>query len=107
MPQVEPYGMCKVVPPPDWAPQPWAGRPPMGFTNISPVAGKGGVATAPDGGIAAAVRQLSPSADGSEPRLAPRVQPLQLFNKGFEQCDSEMRLTTEEYHALKIGRAHV
>ena len=28
MPQVVPYGICKVVPPDGWAPQPWSGRPP-------------------------------------------------------------------------------
>ena len=104
-PQIESYGMCKVVPPPGWAPQPWSGRPPKGFNARTPVAGAGGVATSSSvpvvQAIAAGVKQLTPSADVGDPRLAPRVQPLQLFNKGFEQCDKDgMRLTIEEYHAL-------
>ena len=79
MPQMEPYGMCKVVPPPGWTPHPWSGHMPKGFTERSVITSRMRVEDV--------VRALSPTADGSEPRLAPRVQPLQLFNRGFEQCD--------------------
>ena len=94
MPQMEPYGMCKVVPPPGWTPQPWSGRMPKGFTERSVITSRMRVEDV--------VRALSPTADGSEPRLAPRVQPLQLFNRGFEQCD-DARLTVDEYRALSAA----
>lgn len=45
------------------------------------------------------VRALAPTASGAEPRLAPRVQPIQLFNRGFEQCD-DVRLTVDDYRKL-------
>ena len=35
LPQMEPYGMCKVVPPPGWTPQPYSGRLPKGFNERS------------------------------------------------------------------------
>ena len=37
--------MCKVVPPPGWAPAPWSGRLPKGFSARTAIAGHGGVAT--------------------------------------------------------------
>ncbi|KOO33961.1 putative lysine-specific demethylase jmj14-like protein [Chrysochromulina tobinii] len=94
MPQMEPYGMCKVVPPPGWTPHPWSGHMPKGFTERSVITSRMRVEDV--------VRALSPTADGSEPRLAPRVQPLQLFNRGFEQCD-DARLTVDEYRALSAA----
>ena len=33
LPQMVEYGMCKVVPPPGWTPQPWSGRTPKGFSQ--------------------------------------------------------------------------
>lgn len=51
------------------------------------------------GSVEEVTKALSPTATGTEPRLAPRVQPLQLLNQGFEQLD-DSQLTIDEYHAL-------
>ena len=109
MPQVLPFGMCKVVPPRGWSPQPWSGCPPKGFTATSPVAGAAagaipGAGATTAAGLGQIIKALSPSADGGEPLLAPRVQPVQLLNKGFLQCDGDIaRLTVDEYHELCVA----
>lgn len=89
MPQIEQYGICKVVPPAGWTPQPWSGQPHACYAESATVKQSKSVEDL--------CRELT-SGRQTEVRLAPRIQPLQLFNKSFEQCEAE--LTVHEYKLL-------
>lgn len=89
MAEIEKYGICKVVPPAGWQPIPWSGQLPKGYFDRS--------SANESGAIENLCRELT--AGGQfDVRLAPRIQPLQLFNKSFEQCEAD--LTVLEYKLL-------
>ena len=88
--QVIPYGICKVVPPAGWSPQPWSGRPPKGTKECSPLR------VSSDSEDALQACSALCGGEGGEVRVIPRLQPLQLFNKAFEPADD---LTVKEYRA--------
>ena len=79
MPQITAHGMCKVVPPAGWRPQPWSGRPPKGATDRE------------RSEVVGSVEEVCRALGGRDREgsvtceLNPRVQPMQLFNKSFEQ----------------------
>ena len=73
-----PYGICKVVPPAGWSPQPWSGKPPKGATDLTPLTLGGG-----EDNVLKAAAQLCSGEDGKV-AVTPRMQPVQLFNKAFE-----------------------
>ena len=72
LPQMEAYGMCKVVPPAGWTPQPWSGRQPQteqGATDWRALSGN----------TQELCKALSGNtASGGELMVTPRVQQLQL-----------------------------
>eukprot|EP00327_Prymnesium_parvum_P019940 CAMPEP_0113267698 /NCGR_PEP_ID=MMETSP0008_2-20120614/20749_1 /TAXON_ID=97485 /ORGANISM="Prymnesium parvum" /LENGTH=294 /DNA_ID=CAMNT_0000116751 /DNA_START=167 /DNA_END=1048 /DNA_ORIENTATION=- /assembly_acc=CAM_ASM_000153 len=88
MPLMAQYGICKVVPPAGWKPTPWSGTPPEGLDGQEELRGDD-------------MEKLCGEIIGGgkkDVRLAPRVQPLQLFNISFEQCPAV--LTASEYKLL-------
>ena len=106
MPQITAHGMCKVVPPAGWRPQPWSGRPPKGATDRE------------RSEVVGSVEEVCRALGGRDREgsvtceLNPRVQPMQLFNKSFEQIGAPpARPTTRDTaprppHAPPRRRSH-
>ena len=96
MPQITAHGMCKVVPPAGWRPQPWSGRPPKGATDRE------------RSEVVGSVEEVCRALGGRDREgsvtceLNPRVQPMQLFNKSFEQIGA--RSPPAARHRLRTPR---
>ena len=82
--QMEPYGICKVVPPPGWTPEPWSGRQPQGAGTTEWRGLRGNTVEL--------CKALSGNAVDGDLMVTPRVQQLQLFSKSFEPYATDLTL---------------
>ena len=115
MPTISKWGICKVVPPKGWSPEPWSGKPPQGAATspiVCPtarvhgddaveracIALSGGGAGPKNGGSggsdAAYCSGMEGRNDGDVGRVevSPRVQLLALFNTSFESFAGTLSL---------------
>jgi hypothetical protein len=121
LPTISKWGICKVVPPTGWTPQPWSGAPPPGAADSPVVTGtadwhgdeaveracialSGGVNSHLPGGAAMSNGDGGSTlpggrgtgaggASGSGVEVSPRVQLLSLFNTSFEMFAGTLSLS--------------